>query len=249
MTPLVMGAISFVVGALIGCVGAGGVLIIPALEYIFGLDTHMAMGTALFSFIFTGSLGTVLYTRKKSMDWRLTVPLCLGSVITAYIGALSSAYLSARLLNVLLASMIIFSGVCSLRNRVPVFCENSGLKVPGGFFRVLAIGAGVGLICGMTGAGGPILSVPVMIVFGFPALPTIAASQVLQITLSSAGSVGNIMNGTINFGIVWWITALEMSGVAFGVWVAHKVNSATLKKTVAVVCILVGSYILVSALS
>jgi len=110
---------------------------------------------------------------------------------------------------------------------------------------VLCIGAG--RICGITGAGSPILSVPVMVALGFPALPTIAASQRLHITLSSDGSLGNFQNDAIAFSVVWWLTALEMPGVAFVVWLAHKENSATLKIIVAVVCILVGSYILVKA--
>ena len=240
--------ITFIVGALIGCVGAGGVLIIPVLERIVGLTTHIAMGTALFSFIFTGALGTFLYVRKKTMVWNLTIPLCLGSVLTAYLGALASSFASAYLLNVLLSSIIIFSGVCSLKPRKLVEDQNCPDDTRKRSIRVFCIGAGVGFICGMTGAGGPILSVPVMIAFGFPVLPTIAASQVLQITLSSAGSIGNFQNGAIDFSVVWWVILLEVAGVAFGVWVAHKVNTVTLKKVVAVVCILVGSYIMASTI-
>ena len=111
----------------------------------------------------------------------------------------------------------------------------------------MCIGPGAGLLCVMTGAGGPILSVPAVVALGFPALPTIAASQMLHITLSSAGSLGNFQNDAIAFSVVWWVLALEMPGMAFGVWLAHRENSATLKIIVAVVCILVGSYSLVKA--
>ncbi len=246
MVPFLSGMLVFGVGVLVGCVGAGGVLVIPVLERMTGLPTHTAMGTALFSFIFCGILGTGLYTWKKDMDWRLAVPLCLGSVVTAYLGAHANAQVSERLLNSCLACIIIFSGVCSLRapgNRRPF---PSVTASP--FTAVLAVGVGVGFVCGLTGAGGPILSVPVMIALGFAPLPTIAASMALTIVLSSAGSLANFQNGAIDIAAALWVTPVQLIGVVLGVGIAHKVNAATLKRIVAVVCIGVGFYILFGAL-
>src|SRR5581483_4855211 len=47
-------AIAFGVGALIGAVGVGGILLVAALAMVGHLDIHEAAATALFSFIFTG---------------------------------------------------------------------------------------------------------------------------------------------------------------------------------------------------
>lgn len=60
--------VAVLVGGLIGTVGVGGILLIPALNVLAGLSTHTAMGTALFSFIFTGLLGTWLFWRHGSID-------------------------------------------------------------------------------------------------------------------------------------------------------------------------------------
>ena len=54
-------AVGLGVGFLCGCCGIGGFLLIPALAYAVGMDIHTAMGTALFSFIFTGLWGIWLY--------------------------------------------------------------------------------------------------------------------------------------------------------------------------------------------
>lgn len=236
----------FIVGVLVGCVAAGGVLVIPALENLVGLPTHAAMGTTLFSFIFTGILGAVLYARKGDMDWRIAIPLCLGSVITAYLGAQTSACLSARFLNICLSCMIIFSGLCSLRPPKKMHIFQAALASP--TRTMIIVGAGVGYICGLTGAGGPILSVPIMIALGFPPLLTIAASHVLAILLSASGSVGNFMNDAINFSTALWVVPVELTGVILGVIIAHKVHAATLKKIVAVSCIGIGGYILIKSL-
>jgi uncharacterized protein len=68
--------IAFGVGALIGTVGVGGILLIPALAALGGLGIREAMATALFTFTFTGIAGTLLFQRKGSIDWRITWPVC-----------------------------------------------------------------------------------------------------------------------------------------------------------------------------
>ena len=60
---------SFLVGALIGATGVGGVLLIPAIMFFGGLGTHEAMATALFSFLFAGIVATASYQRYGTLDW------------------------------------------------------------------------------------------------------------------------------------------------------------------------------------
>ncbi len=63
---------AFAVGTLIGAVGIGGILLIPALSAFAGLPIHAAMATALFTFGFTGVTGTVMFQRRGSIDWNVT---------------------------------------------------------------------------------------------------------------------------------------------------------------------------------
>ena len=70
--------VALIVGGLIGTVGVGGILLIPALSAFGGLTTHAAMATSLFSFIFTGILGTWLYCKHGSINWGITIPVCIG---------------------------------------------------------------------------------------------------------------------------------------------------------------------------
>ena len=111
---LLLFLVAVLVGGLIGTVGVGGILLIPALNVLAGLSTHTAMGTALFSFIFTGLLGTWLFWRHGSIDWRITIPVCLGGLLCGYPGSLANAAAPARLLDLLLGAVIIFAGVYAL---------------------------------------------------------------------------------------------------------------------------------------
>lgn len=231
------------VGGLIGTVGVGGILLIPALSLLAGFSTHSAMGTALFSFIFTGLLGTWLFWRHGSIDWRITIPVCLGGLLCGYPGALANAAASPRLLDLLLGSIIIFAGVYAL---FPAKGGRVNYRPGDGRQKLflLLTGGIVGFGSGLTGVGGPVLSVPLMVILGFSPLTAIATSQVMQITAALSGSVGNLAHGFINTGTVLWITAAELLGVTCGARLAHSISQAALKKAVSIVCILVGAFIM-----
>src|SRR5829696_9964551 len=98
-------ALALIVGVLVGCVGIGGVLLPPALAYVGGLDLHRAMATSMWSFLFTGLAGTMAYSRRNSVDWRMVLWLGVGIVPAAMLGALSNAALPAEVLTVLLATL------------------------------------------------------------------------------------------------------------------------------------------------
>lgn len=238
---------AFGVGTLIGAVGIGGILLIPALTAFAGLGIHEAMATALFTFAFTGITGTVMFRRQGSIDWRLTVPVCAGAIPFAFLGAWLNSLTGATALALLLAAVIIFAGVYTLATwrgmRDPVFHGDHELQ------RVLlvAIGAVSGLGSGWTGVGGPALSVPLMVLFGFPALLSIGTSQVIQIIAAVSGTLGNLSFGTIDFTIAAVVTVLEIAGVYVGARIAHAVSPGPLKRFVAWLCIAVGIFLMVRA--
>ena len=230
---------SFLIGALIGASGVGGVLLIPALMFFGGLETHQAMATALFSFFFTGVIGTYVYHRYGSFDWKITLPVIAGSFISSYTGAWAGSLASAGQLDIILAVIIIASSLYSLLPTGKSALANR-LGPRGNWLLLFGIGIFTGFLCGMTGAGGGIISVPTMLIFGYPALPTIAVSQVLQSIISVSGSASTIANGFVIFSLVWWVTACELAGAALGVRIAHAVPVDKLKKAVTWTCLAIG---------
>ncbi|MDE1926882.1 MAG: sulfite exporter TauE/SafE family protein, partial [Burkholderiales bacterium] len=95
MSPLLL-CVALLVGLFIGAVGVGGILLIPALGYLTGLPVQVAMATSLFTFIFTGIVGTVLFQRRGSIDWRLTLPLCAGGLLFGIVGSWANSRLDAQ---------------------------------------------------------------------------------------------------------------------------------------------------------
>jgi uncharacterized membrane protein YfcA len=90
--------------------------------------------------------------------------------------------------------------------------------------------------------------VPIMVMLGFVPLASIGTSQVLQIIAAASGSIGNAQFGRIDFSVAWWITLAELCGVLLGVRLAHAVSTRILRSMAAVLCVLVGTLMLVRTL-
>jgi len=234
---------SLFVGALIGATGVGGVLLIPALMFFGGLGTHEAMATALFSFLFAGILATASYQRYGTIDWRVTLPVVAGSFLSGYVGAHVGACIPARQLNILLACLIVFSSLYSLLPSGKGTGLAQRLSPRGNMALLFGIGLFTGFVCGMAGAGGGIISVPLMLLFSYAPLQCIATSQVLQMVISISGSASNMGNGFIVYSVAWWVTACELVGIGLGAHMAHRVPVRILKRMVSAFCIAIGLFI------
>lgn len=145
--------VGFIVGFLVGCTGMGGIILIPALVYLSGLSSHVAMGTTLFTFIFTTSLCSWLYIRLGHVDWKATIPICIGGFLFTYVGADVKAFTAAPYLNLILALLILLAGAlvfCPVRGRRFSFMEEGRRSR---FWVLFAVGSGVGFVAGLTGRG------------------------------------------------------------------------------------------------
>ena len=240
--------ISLIVGLLIGAIGIGGILLIPAVNLLAGLTIHASMATALFTFIFTGILGTFLFHRRGSIDWSITIPLCLGAAVFGFFGAWANSRMDGRVLTIILSVLIIVAGINTVLKRssegVPAFHQSIRKQQ----ILLFVIGGISGFGSGLTGVGGPALSVPIMLLFGFNPLTAIGASQVIQILAAVSGTIGNLQYGSIDFRLAIALTVFEIVGVALGVVIVHTLNAGSLRGTVGIFCVVVGAGLMMRAL-
>lgn len=87
--------VGFVVGLLAGMLGVGGgFLRLPALIYVMGIPTHVAVGTDLFEIIFSAGYGTVTHALKGNVDIMMALVMHTGAAIGAQFGALATVHFS-----------------------------------------------------------------------------------------------------------------------------------------------------------
>jgi len=80
--------IGFGVGILSGLLGVGGGFIIsPALIYLIGIPTSLAIGTGLFQIIFVSGYGALTHFFKGNVDFALVACILVGSLIGSQLGA------------------------------------------------------------------------------------------------------------------------------------------------------------------
>ena len=235
-------AVSFVVvGFLCGATSIGGILLIPAIQYGTGMPLPLASGTALCSFFFTAAVGTYLHWKRGNLKRELVVPQCIGALLFSFFGALTKYVVGAVALNNILAVLIIVSGAAALKQVRPM----RSMETEHGRFRyLLLVGAFVGFMAGLTGMGGPVLSVPMMIIMGFSPMATVAAAQPFQMFACLSGSVGNIVLDQIDWQVALLSVFLQSVGVWAGIRAARSMNTAFLKKAIAFLCVFTGVFML-----
>jgi uncharacterized membrane protein YfcA len=81
--------IGVAVGIVSGFVGiGGGVILVPALVYTFGMSQHSAQGTSLATLLLPiGAFACWQYYRAGHVDLRLAALLAIGFAAGAYVGA------------------------------------------------------------------------------------------------------------------------------------------------------------------
>lgn len=238
---LILAAFAVFVGLLIGSVGIGGVLLVPFMAYAMGLEIHTAITGAMFGYIFAGGVGALLYARQGSIQWKTARWLVLGAMPAAFIGAMTVSASPGPVLEAAVAALLLFAGYQSLRSPKSREAPSRAL----GPFALAAIGAVAGFGSAMTGTGGPLILVPILLWLRFPVLAAVGLSHAVQFPLATLATAGNVLFGTVDFGLGVALAAGLVAGVTLGAKLAHAVPPDLMKRVVAWVVVVVGLFITV----
>jgi uncharacterized membrane protein YfcA len=238
---LVVGAIGLAAGLMIGCVGVGGVIVVPALVYGLGMPIQDAIASAMMGYVLTGAIGTAIYARKRSIRWELAGWIALGAAPGALFGAWASNGVDPRALELAVGLLALCSGLNSALDR-----RDAAARPPTDLSaaQLIAVGGVTGVLSAMTGTGGPLVLVPVLIWLRLPTLTAVGLSQAAQIPIAILATAGNFAYGDpdVSEGV-----ALGL-GLAVGTWAGAKLAPAlpreALARIAAVVLLAVGCLVL-----
>lgn len=225
---------------MIGCIGIGGVILVPALVFLAGLAIAIAIPAAMFAYILSGLVATFVFARNKSIDWRMASSLCIGGTPAAFAGAWAVSIFDDRMLAGGLGLLTLLSGLSSLRLRI--HAETDRARLPHGV--LLLIGVVTGFLSSVTGTGGPLLLVPILLSMRLGVLPSVGLSQIFQLPIAIAATTGNIVYGKLDFGLGLVLAASLSGGSWFGAKLAHAVPRAALRGVVSSALVVIGLFIL-----
>jgi hypothetical protein len=227
-------------GLMIGCIGIGGVVLIPALVFLAGIDIQIAIPAAMFAYILSGLVASVVFARNKSIDWRTAGSLCIGGAPAAFAGAWAVTIIDGRMLAGGLGLLTLLSGLSSLWPRTRAETEHGNL--PRGI--LFLIGAAAGFLSSLTGRGGPLVLVPILLSVRLGALASVGLSQIFQLPLAIAATAGNIVYGKLDLPLGLILAASLSGGSWFGAKFAHAVPRGTLRGIISSALVLIGFVIL-----
>ena len=235
-TFFLLGGFAVFVGGLIGCVGIGGVLLVPILTYIFNIDIHIAIAAAMFSYFFSGIVGTLIYAQKGSIKWAQTRWLVIGAAPAAFVGAKITLSIPGHYLEFLISLFVVAAGINAMRNQKSI--EGSqNITNP---YALFSIGVVTGIGSALTGTGGPLFIVPIMVSLKVTAHTAIGFSQAIQLPIASLATIGNFLYGSVDLIIGGVIASGIIIGSTFGAKLAHLVSPIIMNRILALVLVTVG---------
>lgn len=224
-----------IVGALIGSVGIGGLLLTPYLVQVAGLDVRDAIAVSMTSFIATGLVALILFARGE-LAMRHRWPLILATMPGALLGAVTLAAMPERLAGLLLAAFLLATGL-----RLSIGRTN-GLTAtrPPSWISDAPVGAMTGFLSALTGTGGPMVLVPTLVWRGTPLLAAIALGQIVQLPVAAMATLGNHASGGVDLALGTLLGLILVPGVVIGRWFAEAMPLGFLTRMVSVVLVAAG---------
>jgi uncharacterized membrane protein YfcA len=204
---------SLVAGLLGSLTGlGGGVVVVPLLSLVFGVDIRYAIGASLVSVIATSSGAAAAYVKEGISNIRVGMVLEIATTLGALVGAAVAVRVSASAVAVIFGVVLLLSALGSLREpgqRPRVDGEPSSLaawlRLDGSFptpsgpsaYRVQHLPAGFGVMFVAGGLSG-------LLGIGSGALKVIAMDRLMRLPFKVSTTTSNFMIG---------VTAAASAGV------------------------------------
>ncbi|WP_309240245.1 sulfite exporter TauE/SafE family protein [Actinomadura sp. J1-007] len=212
----------------------------------------------------TGALGTAAYTRSGQLrepeTRRTAVILAVAALVGTPLGVQFNTAVTGRAFGILLASAVAVTGVLVWARERRVAAAEKAARADGGAeteagagaarlpgWAAALVGLGVAAAAGLFGLGGPMLSVPVLVVLRVPVLRALAAAQAQSVVIASVGTAGYALHGAIDWRLAALVGVPELAGVIAGWRIAHAVPARRLTFALAATLLLLAPYLALHA--
>ena len=260
---ILTGLSSFVAGLLGSLTGlGGGVVIVPLLTLVFGVDIRYAIGASLVSVIATSSGAAAAYVKEGYSNIRIGMFLEIATTMGALAGASVAARLPTSVIAVVFGLVLIYSAYLSGRpqaertrddppDRLATLLRMDGsYPTPGGpqTYHVHAIPAGFGLmfvagmLSGLLGIGSGAVKVLAMDQAMRLPFKVSTTTSNFMIGVTAAASAGVYLNrGYIDPGLAMPVMLGVLAGSLLGARVLVSAQTRMLRIVFSLVIVLLGA--------
>jgi len=216
----------FLISWLLTMVGLGGGLIFSLLFVILGFPKTEAASASLFLNLIAAGSAAYTYSRKKMVDFSLSIPLIVSSSLSAPAGSYLNVRIDLKPFLMIMAVVLALAGIRMLLSPAAE-TETAGLEPWKKIFAGIGIGVCIGLMGGMLGIGGGVFVVPLPIYILKTPTKIAAASSTFIVCFSSfTGFLGYASMEKINW---WFILPAAVASFAGG-QAGSRIMSTRLKR-------------------
>jgi uncharacterized membrane protein YfcA len=230
----VVGATALAAGLLVGLTGIGGVLLVPVLTGAAGLPLERAVAACMLGFLFSGLYSAFIHLRRARLPPRPVAALCLAAACGAALGAATLDALPALGVRLLVAALALASGLHALASR-----QAAGGRLPGTAWLAF-LGFLVGYGSAISGTGGPVMLIPILLALRTPVSAAIALGVTAGMPITAAATAVYAAEGRIDLPLALTLAALLVAGTWVGARLSARLSGRALTVTVAWTLVGVG---------
>ena len=135
--------------------------------------------------------------------------------------------------------LVVTGAISLLRSPLVEYARHFGTPT------LLAVGAFVGFGSALTGTGGAVLLLPILLLLRTPVLAAVGAGMVVSMPIAVFSTAGYVLYGSVDFVLGTALGLVAVGGVVVGAQIAHVAKAATLRRVVAWVLLSIGLLIAV----
>lgn len=267
LTLAIIAAANMAVGGCIGICGIAGFLLPMLYTGGLGFDVTYALALSFLAFLVSGIIGSFNYYKAGNLEVRMSLKLGIGSLIGAIAGVFLQSMIEKSTAKTILYLVVLFSGASILirmwnekrkadsvsAKKVISDGKNSASSNPShpksiadhmGF--LIFLGITTGAICSLSGAGGPVLVMPLLVACGVSARIAVGVALFDSVFIAIPACIGYLsrITWTEVLGLLVLIVLTHGIGVWLGSRFAGKVPVQGLKIFVAVFSVCIAIYML-----
>ncbi|MGV8921540.1 MAG: sulfite exporter TauE/SafE family protein [Pseudomonas sp.] len=222
-------ALGAAMGTLGGLFGIGGGLVaIPALGVLFGLDQQLAQGTALLMVLPNVLLALWRYNQRNRISLRNALMLIIPSFCLAWLTSLWAVRLDAHSMRI---GFVVFLVILTLFNLIQMYWRKGNispeLRHPQWLW---ALGVGSGITGGLFGVGGGVIATPILTgVFGASQVVAQGLALALATPSTAITLVTYAVHGHVNWQMGIPLAVGGLASISWGVRLAHSLPERLLR--------------------
>ncbi|MCB9419925.1 MAG: sulfite exporter TauE/SafE family protein [Ardenticatenaceae bacterium] len=259
LTVLIALILASLVASLFG--QGGGVLFTP-IQVATGTSFHQATATSLFLIMVISFSATLVFRKAHEINWKMALALEIPTMLGSFLGGIISHWIPENVLLFLLAGLLVLASVFLIRPPAKINRNSRHGKSAWVWHFVwndetyqlnlvlmLPIMFIVGILTSMTGIGGGVLKVPVMVLlFGIPMHIAVGSSAFMVGLTATAGLLGHVTVGHWDWRSSLLLAIPVLIGGQIGSHLSLRLDAGKLTRWFGVFLLLVAIYTVLHAL-